>query len=194
MTLGECIKFYREKRGLSQRLLAKTAGLSHAFISKLESEEYEFSSKESLDKIANVLRIKPQILYDAALSKKQPTQYIRPQGINEIVRELQTNFYEVPIVAELHMPGEILEYIYIPRTSPGKVNYVGVKAKGYCLSPDILDGDTLIIDKDATPESGKTILCYHNGHEHPELFKFKNKTQLTSCEIYGVVIGIFRRM
>ena len=197
MTLGECVKYYREKKGLSQRQLARQAGLSSAFISKLEGGEFEFTSQDSLNKISNVLGIKPKILYDAALSTKPPTQYIQPQGISDMVRDMQavqTNFIEVPILAELHMPGEILEYIYIPRTGPGKVNYVGVKAKGYCLEPDVMDGDTLIIDKDAVPEIGKTILCYHNGHEHPQLFKLKKKVQIKDCQIYGVVVGIFRRM
>jgi SOS-response transcriptional repressor LexA len=69
-----------------------------------------------------------------------------------------------------------------------------VKAKGYCLAPDIMDGDTVIIDQDAAPEVGKTILCYHNGREHPELFKMKRSGQVKDCEIYGVVVGIFRRM
>jgi len=197
MDIGEAVKLARTKRSLSQHELAKLAGVAPSFISRIEKGKYKFTSQESLDKIARALKISPGTLYDAALSKKPPVQYIRPQGISDMVRDIQamqTNFYEVPVVAELHMPGEILEYIYIPRTGTGKVNYVGVKAKGYCLAPDILDGDTLIIDQDAAPEIGKTILCYHNGHEHPQLFRLVKKSQAKDCEIYGVVVGIFRRM
>ena len=197
MDVGEAIRSARVKRVLSQRELAKLAGVAPSFISRIEGGKYKFTSQESLDKIARALKITSETLYDAALSKKPHAQHVRPQEISDMIKDMQamqTNFYEVPIVAELHMPGEILEYIYIPRTGPAKVNYVGVKAKGYCLEPDIQDGDTLIIDKDAEPEPGKTILCYHNGHEHPQLIKLKKPAQLEGCEIYGIVVGIFRRM
>ena len=92
------------------------------------------------------------------------------------------------------MPGEIQEYILIARPRPGPVNYVAVRAKGYCLEPDILDGDTLIIDKDTVPEPGKTVLCYHNGNQHPQLIRYKKPADLKDCEIYGVIVAINRRM
>lgn len=197
MELGKVVREARKRRGLKQGELATLAGVSASFISRLEDGQYKVTSQESLQSLARALNMKVEQLTAAAFSKKAVTQYIRPQGIGDLARDLQsieTNFIEVPIVAELHMPGEILEYIYIPRAGSGKVNYVGVKAKGYCLAPDILDGDTLIIDKDAASEIGKTILCYHNGHEHPQLFKLKRALQIKDCEIYGVVVGIFRRM
>ena len=197
MELGEVVRDARKKRGLKQGELATLAGVSASFISRLEDGQYKVTSQESLQSLARALNMKVEQLTAAAFSKKPATQYIRPQGIGDMARDIQaiqTNFIEVPIVAELHMPGEILEYIYIPRIGPGKVNYVGVKAKGYCLAPDVMEGDTLIIDKDAAPEIGKTILCYHNGNEHPQLLKLKKPSQLKDCEVYGVVVGIFRRM
>lgn len=197
--LGDYIKEIRESRGLSQRELGRLAGISGAAISKIEASK-SAPSINTLKNIARALKVSFNTLYTKFTGtgdSKSATQYIRPQGIGDMARDIQaiqTNFIEVPIVAELHMPGEILEYIYIPRAGTGKVNYVGVKAKGYCLAPDVMEGDTLIIDKDAVPEFGKTVLCYHNGHEQPQLFKLKKEAQLKDCEVYGVVVGIFRRM
>lgn len=36
MTIGECIKAYRDEKGLSQRRFAELCGLSNAYISILE--------------------------------------------------------------------------------------------------------------------------------------------------------------
>jgi hypothetical protein len=110
------------------------------------------------------------------------------------IREISTDIIEVPILAELHMPGEIIEYTYIGRQKSRSNNLVGVKAKGYCLKPAILDGDILIKDKDAIPEIGKTILCYHNGEEHPCLIRYKRSEDLKDCTIYGVIIAINRKI
>jgi transcriptional regulator with XRE-family HTH domain len=194
MTLGDLVKELRMQRGLSQPELARLSSLSVGFISKIEGGYYEFTSKESIAKLARGLKVKADVLYGAFLPISTVFTDAPPRSIYEITKELQTTLVEVPVVAELHMPGEIIEYIYIPRTRPGKVNYVGVRAKGYCLEPEIMDGDTLIIDQDAPKEIGKTILCYHNDHEQPQLFKLEDVVQVKDCEIYGVVVGVFRRM
>lgn len=39
MTLGEIVKEYRERRGISQREFAKMAGLSNSYISQLENNQ-----------------------------------------------------------------------------------------------------------------------------------------------------------
>lgn len=194
MGIGETVKEYRLKRGLSQGELAKLAEVDRSYISRIERGDYKFTSPETLKQIARALKIKPHILFDVLFETKG-LEAEPPKSLQDLsLRELQTNIIEIPIVAELHMPGEIIEYAYIVRPRPGHVNFVGVQAKGYCLEPEIKDGDTLIIDKDAVPEPGHTILCYHNGSQHPRLIKFKQSIDLNDCDIYGVVIGINRRL
>jgi transcriptional regulator with XRE-family HTH domain len=160
MILGELVKENRKKRDLSQKELAKLSGLSVGFISKVEKNYYKITSQESLTKIAKALKIDPRILFDSVLSKGHVVKEVPPRSLHDSLRELVLNLVEVPVVAELHMPGEIREYLYLPKPRSGKVNYVGVRAKGYCLEPDIKDGDTLIIDKDAQPEPGCTVLTW----------------------------------
>jgi len=194
MDLGEIIREHRKRRNLSQAELAKLADVDPSFISRIEKGDYKLTSLKSLQGLSRALKIKVEELTGAIVSNKLIIKDAPPRSIYDITKELQTTLIEVPVVAELHMPGDVIEYIYIPRTEPGKANYVGVRARDCCLAPDIFDGDTLIIDRDAQPEIGKTILCYHNGHEHPQLFKLKKLTQVEGCEIYGVVVAIFRRL
>lgn len=192
MTLGEFVRKTREARGLTQEELATLSVLGRSYISLIELDRIQETSSTKILKLAKALRVKPEELYVAQGLTKETKPH--PISLIDRIRELETNLIAVPIIAELHMPGEIQEYLYVARPRQGAVNYVGVRAKGYCLEPDIKDGDVLIIDKDAQPEPGKTILCYHNGNEHPCLIRLKQDTDLKECEIYGVVIGIQRRL
>lgn len=192
MTLGEFVKKTREARGLTQEELATLSGLGRSYISLIELDRIQETSSTKILKLAKALRVKPDEMYIAQGLTKETKPH--PISIIDRIRELETNLIAVPIIAELHMPGEIQEYIYVARPRPGPVNYVGIRAKGYCLEPDIKDGDVLIIDKNAPPESGRTILCYHNGNAQPALIKYKKESDLKDCEIYGVVIGIQRRL
>jgi transcriptional regulator with XRE-family HTH domain len=194
MSLGEFVRKTREIRGLTQHELAALSGLGRGYISLIELDRIHETSSNKILKLAKALRVKPDEIYAAAGYIKEKTKY-SPRNILDSIKELQaleTNLIAVPIVAELHMPGEIQEYVYMARVKAGPTNYVGVRAKGYCLEPDIKDGDILIIDKDAEPETGKTVLCYHD--DQPKLIRFKNFNDLKNCDIYGVVIAINRKM
>lgn len=196
MKFGDYVKKLREDRGLSGAEFARLADLSEGFVSLVERNLRIPSKAATLKKYARGLDISVNEL--SKYLKPDRSVYEKPKrSLHGLIRELtalESNIIEVPVVAELHMPGEIIEYTYTTRTRSGTVNYVGVKAKGYCLEPQIMDGDILIIDKDARPEPGKTVICYHNGNEHPVLIKYKEPADLKDCEVYGVVISINRRL
>jgi transcriptional regulator with XRE-family HTH domain len=195
MKIGDYIKAAREELGFSPADLARKSTLAPGEISLLESGKRTRPTPDTIMKLARALRKKPDEFYQVLASRDYILRDAPPKGLQDLsLRELQTNIIEVPVVAELHMPGEIVEYAYISRPRPGQVNFVGVRAKGYCLEPEIKDGDILIIDKDTVPEAGHTILCYHNGSQHPRLIKYKQPADLKDCDIYGVVIGINRRL
>lgn len=195
MKFGDYVKKLREDRGLSGAEFARLADLSEGYVSLVESNKRLPSKAATLKKYARGLDISVNEL--SKYLKSDRSVYEKPKrSLHGLIKELtvlESNIIEVPVVAELHMPGEIIEYTYATRTRPGTVNYVGVKAKGYCLEPQIMDGDILIIDKDAQPEIGKTVLCYHNGNEHPALIKVTKKNDLANCEIYGVVLWIMKK-
>ncbi|MDL2250409.1 helix-turn-helix domain-containing protein [Lachnospiraceae bacterium OttesenSCG-928-J05] len=57
-TIGERIKFYREKSGMTQRELANVSKLSISYLSKIEAINCEKSiSLSALNQIANALDI-----------------------------------------------------------------------------------------------------------------------------------------
>lgn len=56
-TIGEVIAEAREKKGLSQRELAKIAKISNAELSKIESGERETPNPKTLRKISNIIEV-----------------------------------------------------------------------------------------------------------------------------------------
>lgn len=64
--LIELIHDKREELGLSKRKLGELTGLSHTFIAKLESGQYESASAETLMTLAEALKLQPADLFSLA--------------------------------------------------------------------------------------------------------------------------------
>ena len=64
--LAAIVRLYREKRGWSQNHLAAQAGMSQAFISRLEAGDYRTAEPPRLQKLADVLGAPLQDLLQAA--------------------------------------------------------------------------------------------------------------------------------
>jgi transcriptional regulator with XRE-family HTH domain len=67
--LGEYIKSRREDLGISQRGLAKKAGLSHSVVNKIELGDNPHPDTETLEKLADALKIHLSQLTDAIQGK-----------------------------------------------------------------------------------------------------------------------------
>jgi len=188
---GELLRTLRHRKGLSQKQLSKLVGTSQVSIFRMERGDVEKPTTQVIERLANVLDIDIHTLIKATIpSYKAPFELP-----DNLISKLQLIMpVAVPVVAELHMPGEILEYVYVERPRIGPANYVGIRAKGFCMEPEILDGDTIIIDRDALPEAGKMVLVFHNGDEAPRFIKYQTKEDFKYCDIYGVVVFVVRKM
>jgi len=187
---GELLRTLRHRKGLSQKKLSKLVGVSQASILRMERGDVEKPTAQVIERLANVLDIDIHALIKAAIPNyRAPVEL--PDNLISRLRLIMP--IAVP-VAELHMPGDILEYVYVERPKIGSVNYIGVSAKGFRMEPEILDGDTIVIDKDGLPEGGKSVLAFHNGDKAPRLIKYKNRADFRNCDIYGVVLCIIRKM
>lgn len=83
-SVAENLKHYRLERGLTQRELARRAGLTPSYISMVEAKK-EAMSLKSLDRVCKVLQIPPQYLA-APRAKRR----LRDRRIAEILLALET--------------------------------------------------------------------------------------------------------
>jgi len=188
---AQLLRQLRVRKGLSQKKLAELVGISQVSIFRMEQGEVEKPTAKVLEKLSNILDVDIHSLIKSSI----PDYKIPFELPDHLINRLQLIMpVAVPVVAELHMPGEILEYVYVERPRVGPVDYVGIRAKGFCMEPEILDGDTIILDRNALPEAGKTVLVFHNGDEEPRLIKYKAKEDFKNCDIYGVVVCIVRKI
>ena len=188
---AQLLRQLRVRKGLSQKKLAELVGISQVSIFRMEQGEVEKPTAKVLEKLSNILDVDIHSLIKSSI----PDYKIPFELPDHLINRLQLIMpVAVPVVAELHMPGEILEYVYVERPRVGPVEYVGIRAKGFCMEPEILDGDTIILDRNALPEAGKTVLVFHNGDEEPRLIKYKAKEDFKNCDIYGVVVCIVRKI
>jgi transcriptional regulator with XRE-family HTH domain len=85
-TLGEYLQAEREKAGLSQRQLAKLAGLHYSYLARLESGENDHPSPEMVLRIADVLELDPTDMY-AYIG------VVPPQGLPELAPYLRAKYH-----------------------------------------------------------------------------------------------------
>ncbi len=194
MGLGDVIKNYRRQRGLSQAALAKSVGCHPSFVSRLESGHYQLTSLDTIQKFAKALKIEPEELYKAAGSVKEEREaYEIPRKTpEELLAELETSMpIAIPIVADIHAgPADAVDYVYWARSVASKKCLKALMVRGFCMSPLIEEGDVIIIDPEGPLTEGKSIVVCHDNSQ----IWLKKYGQHGECQIYGVVIGINRRL
>jgi len=97
--LGATIRRYREKASLSQRALARQAGLSHTTVIRIEGGEFGRPDPEKLARLADALEIDAEELYALAPYPDLPEMapYLRTKyGMSdEAVAEAEAFFAEL---------------------------------------------------------------------------------------------------
>ncbi len=81
LSLGKRIKYFREKKGLTQIELAEKSGLSRSFIGRMESGSYN-ASLESVVAVANAIKVNiGELLVDSL----EETGSIKDSDVNFIL-------------------------------------------------------------------------------------------------------------
>lgn len=81
------LKYYRKQKGLSQEKLSYAINMSMAYINQIENKA-SFPQPEIIEKIANVLEIRPVQLFDESGSPANIKAFNKEQYINEITEKL----------------------------------------------------------------------------------------------------------
>ena len=89
MNIGETIKAFRKKKGISQRTLAEKSGISANALCSIEKNK-AFPSKETIKALCSSLEISPSYLLFASISEEDI-----PQNKREVFRVLQKPILEL---------------------------------------------------------------------------------------------------
>lgn len=183
MTLGDLILKYRNSFSpkMSLRAFAEKCGLSHTYISALEKnidprtgkpiaptlDTVKFVSKGMDMPIEEILRILDD--EQEFKIKEEAPKY----GSNPAVVLI---YGTIPAGIPMEMIEDIIDTEEIDANMlKGGKEYFGLKIKGNSMSPEYLDGDTIILEKIDDVESGTDAVVMVNGNDGTFKRVFKNE-------------------
>ena len=184
MTLGDLVKEYREKHNISMDEFSRTCNLSKGYISMLENninprndkpiaptlptiKKIALAMKMDIDSLLKALNSNQEINLDA--EEKKSTQGIIINILGRVAAGIPINAVEEIIDTE-----EITEEL--ARTG----SFFGLKIKGDSMTPNICDGDIVIVRQQDDAESGDIVIATINGDEATckRLRKYKQGIEL----------------
>lgn len=186
MTLGDLVKEYREKHDISMDEFSKMCNLSKGYISMLENNINPRNDKPIAPTLPTIRKIALAINMDIdsilkALNSDQEiylnTKTKRPnQGIS--INVLGRVAAGIPINAI----EEIIDTEKITEELARTGTFFGLKIKGDSMTPNICDGDIVIVRQQDDAESGDIVIATINGDEATckRLRKYKQGIELIS--------------
>lgn len=155
-----------ERRKIRQSQVAAFAGVSSAAVSRWATGKSR-PDPEYVRRLAELFGEPLQKVYALA---GHPAEYTPPprqdltprEAIIEALADLPI---EVHVYDQLASAGGgqavIIETLYVPvaATAGRRTDLVGLRVSGSSMEPELFDGDTLIIDRNATAESGDIVVA-----------------------------------
>lgn len=175
MYIGEIIKDYRIKNKISQRAFASRTTLSPSYINTLEKiynpktgNPYSVTT-DVANEIAKAMNLSIEELLAKLNDNQEFTLNAPPSSAIVFV------YGTIPAGVPMECIEDIIdtEEISADMLKGGK-QYFGLKVKGNSMEPEYLDGDTLILLKQDTCESGDDCVVMINGDDGTFKRVFKN--------------------
>ncbi len=154
MSIPENIKKIRERFDLTQDELGEIAGVSGGAVSTWERGTAE-PRMGAVQKIADQLNISKSEIVDDI-----------PEHASESAAVRIHVYGSVPAGIPLEAVEDIVDWEDIPSEwIAGGKEFFGLKVSGDSMSPEYLDGDTIILRKQDDCENGDDCVVYVNGYD-----------------------------
>lgn len=169
MTLGDLVKEYREQRDISMEEFSKMSNLSKGYISMLENninprndkpiaptlptiKKIALAMNMDIDSILKALNSDQEINLDT--ETKKSTQGVTINILGRVAAGIPIDAIE-----------EIIDTEEITAELAQTGTFFGLKIKGDSMTPNICDGDIVIVRQQDDAESGDIVIATINGDE-----------------------------
>lgn len=155
-TFGEKLKRLLAERGMSQRQLGKESGIDREYINQIIAGKVKNPSMKIAQKLAKGLKISPGIFFDSGSS-------LNPESAMAVIEAALSAY--IPVYAEVSAGGgmEPIDYVATTRARPAPDNLKAFRVRGLCLEPQIIEGDTLIVDTAISPQNNDLVVVIMDG-------------------------------
>ena len=169
MNFGEKIKKLRLELDWTQEYVANQLQISVPALSRYESGMYEPKSLSIVSDFAKLYNVSTDYLLNLDLDYTDNNEKTHIPVLGRI-----------PAGIPIDMIEDILDYEDIPAEMiKGNKEYFGLRVKGDSMEPNYLDGDTLIVLKQDSCESGQDCIVAVNGDDATFKRVFINDNGLT---------------
>ena len=160
------LKELRKEKGISQAHLARNLGVNQTAVSQWETGR-TLPSADLLYKIAEYLEVSVDYLLGRTPHTNPEEARPDPSPAESEKKYTRIHVYgSVPAGVPTEALEDIVDFEDIPTEwLRGGQEYFGLKVKGDSMYPVYLDGDTIIVRKQPTCESGEDCVVYVNGYE-----------------------------
>ena len=195
--IGEVIEELRLRRSMTKLELAAECDTTESHISHIERGRIKLPKRPTLTKLAKALGVTPEEILERAGYFSRIKQ--KTQAANEVLEKLRVQPVRIPIIGEAHagpegILGPIEDYAYWSRSKAADRNIIGIICRGFCLEPEVREGDIIFIDQDLSADPGDMVLVTvgdeirlvpwdHGRHDLP-----------ADAVIQGVVVEVSRRL
>lgn len=158
MDIKDLIKKKRLEKGLTMKELGAKVGVSDATISRWESGEIENMKRNGIIKLGKVLDIEPSELMGWNVVP------IKKEDLTEKYRRISV-YGTVPAGVPIEALQDIVDFedISLEDFNPN-YEYIGLKVHGDSMYPKYLEGDTIIVEINPSPENNMDCVIYVNGY------------------------------
>ncbi len=163
MNIGKIIEERRKELGLTLEEVGNAVGVSKSTVKKWESGYISNMRRDKIALLAKALDINPTQLIN---TEDEP----EPSNISNVIPA--ENLHMIPVFASVsagfgaYASDEILEYIPTVLTNPYEANVtLGIKVTGNSMYPKIEDGDTIVVRKQESVDSGSIAVVLLDGEE-----------------------------
>ena len=191
-----------DQKGLGVRQAAQYIGMSaSALSSQLRGETSP--NLVTIQKMARFFAVDPEELQELLPRpwhrQAEPLPLPPVRDPKDVLRELEISLNEythkrqsvimVPVLDSVVAAGEGamvgMETIhYVPQDGERTHSFFALMVKGDCLAPHVRDGDTVIVDRDASPQVGRIVAAVRDGES---LLRIYAGDHLESTNTHGAI-------
>lgn len=165
--MGRKIRELREKCGLTQREVANAVGVTEATVSRWESGHINNMRRDKIQSLAKILQVSPLVIMGMKEKDREPAPAGRPAA-SESVRKKGVR---IPVLGRVvagipqEAIQETIDWEEIPEEMARTGEYFGLRVKGDSMTPNIQEGDTLIIERQPDVDNRQIAIVGVNGGE-----------------------------
>lgn len=159
-TIGDRIRSLRLSKDLTQEEVGKHIGTTKQTLYKYETGIITNIPIDKIDAMARLFDVSPAYL----MGWDEPDANVTPVDLSHSI--LIPVLGSIPAGIPIEAVEDVIEHIDIPEkwTRAGD-EYFGLRVNGDSMYPLLLDGDTVVIRRQPTAETGDICACYVNGFD-----------------------------